>query len=142
LGGFDGEKEIGGRIDVYDVAEDQWSTREFEADGKSGPGARSVAALVAVEIGGKGCLVSLFGESDPSSLGHMGAGKMLGDGWVYGVEEGVWRAMKAEEGEETPRGRGWFDADVVKVDGKDAVVVVGGLGEENERLDDLWILKF
>jgi hypothetical protein len=72
----------------------------------------------------------------------MGAGKMLGDVWVYAVEEGVWRVVKGTEGEETPRGRGWFDADVVKIEGKDAVVVVGGLGEGNERLDDLWILEF
>jgi hypothetical protein len=142
LGGFDGEKEIGGELDIYDVSRNEWQTKAFEADGRSGPGARSVAALVALEIGGKVNLVSLFGESDPSSLGHMGAGKMLGDVWVYAVEEGVWRVVKGTEGEETPRGRGWFDADVVKIEGKDAVVVVGGLGEENERLDDLWILEF
>jgi hypothetical protein len=72
----------------------------------------------------------------------MGAGKMLGDGWVYRVEQRGWRRVETRDGEEGPRGRGWFDADVVRVEGKDAVVVVGGLGEENERLDDLWILKF
>jgi hypothetical protein len=39
-----------------------------------------------------------------------------------------------------PEARGWFDADVAKVDGKDCVVIVGGLGESNERLDDAWLL--
>jgi hypothetical protein len=72
----------------------------------------------------------------------MGAGKMLADVWVYGVEEGRWRVVRTEEGEEAPRGRGWFGADVVRIEGREAVVVVGGLGEGNERLDDAWVLKF
>jgi hypothetical protein len=129
-------------LDIYDVAKDEWSTREFVADGQGGPGARSVAALVPVVIEGQVHLVSLFGESDPSSLGHMGAGKMLADVWVYGVEEGRWRVVRTEEGEEAPRGRGWFGADVVRIEGREALVVVGGLGEGNERLDDAWVLKF
>lgn len=142
MNGFDGEKEQGGRLDVYDIATDSWSSISFAADGKEGPGARSVAALVPVRghEGGGLRLVTLFGESDPSSLGHMGAGKMLADVWVFEVEKGTWARVQAEEGREVPQGRGWFDADVVKVDGKEAVVVVGGLGESNERLDDAWVL--
>jgi hypothetical protein len=140
MNGFDGKEEIGGSLDVYDIASDTWETREFVADGTRGPGARSVAGLVGVEIPGQGsCLVTLFGESDPSAEGHLGAGKMLEDVWVYGIEDGEWAKVEAKE---KPRGRGWFDAEVVKVDGRDAVVVVGGLGEGNERLDDLWVLTF
>lgn len=66
----------------------------FEADGVQGPGARSVAGLVPVVLkrhgGGDGegkvFLVAVFGEADPSSLGHEGAGKMLGDVWAFDVE--------------------------------------------------------
>ena len=43
-----------------------------------------MAALVPVRTAeGATRLVTLFGESDPSSLGHMGAGKMLADVWAY-----------------------------------------------------------
>ena len=50
--------------------------------------------------------------------------------------------MKALNGNDQEEGRGWFDADVVTVQGKEAVAVVGGLGESNERLSDLWVLEF
>ena len=83
--------------------------------------------------------MSLFGESDPSSLGHQGAGKMLSDVWAYEIETGKWAQLSFGDG---PQGRGWFDADIIQLDGKDAIVVSGGLGEDNERLDDLWVLHF
>lgn len=140
-GGFDGKTEQGGAIDVFDPSSNLWSTITFSADGKTGPGARSVAALVPVNIPGRGTvLVSVFGESDPSSLGHQGAGKMLSDAWGYEIQNGKWAAIDVKG--EGPEGRGWFDADIIEVEGKDGVVVSGGLGESNERLDDLWILRF
>lgn len=42
-----------------------------------------------------------------------------------------------------PDGRGWFDADMVPTGGtflQEKIVVVGGLGESNERLHYLWFL--
>lgn len=141
MNGFDGKTEQGGALDVYDPAKDSWASIEFAADGKQGPGARSVAALLPVSVDGAASLLTLFGESDPSSLGHQGAGKMLSDVWMYSLDDGKWAQIVAEGGE-VPDGRGWFDADVVKQDGRDCVVVIGGLGGSNDRLDDAWLLTF
>jgi N-acetylneuraminic acid mutarotase len=146
FGGFDGEKEIGGVLDWYDVGKGEWGESvRFEADGVKGPGARSVAGLVPVVVGhreGKLYLVAVFGEADPSSLGHEGAGKMLGDVWAFDVEGQKW--MKVDDStaagnDGKPAPRGWFGAAAV---GMGQLAVVGGLGEDNERLGDAWVLEF
>lgn len=141
MNGFDGETEQGGALDVYDPEANNWETLHFSADGKDGPGARSVAALIPVSIHGKASLVTLFGESDPSSLGHQGAGKMLSDIWAYSIENGTWSPVLPQN-KDLPDARGWFDADVVSLDGRDSIAMAGGLGESNERLNDLWVLSF
>nr|POF14945.1 nitrile-specifier protein 5 [Quercus suber] len=140
MNGFDGTQEVGGSVDVYDVASERWTSVEFAADGVNGPGPRSVAALLAVDnaTSDETLLVTLFGESDPSSLGHMGAGKMLTDVWAFAPAHDAWKQLQAQG--PTPQARGWFDADVASIDGRDCVVVAGGLGEANERLDDVWVL--
>ncbi|TKX21047.1 galactose oxidase-like protein 5 [Elsinoe australis] len=136
MNGFDGEKEVGGAVDVYHVEEGRWETVEFEADGKEGPGRRSVGALLAMRVDGRDVLVTLFGEGEASSLGHAGAGKFWGDVWAFDVERRKWTEVQ-QKGEK-PERRGWFAADVV---GNDTGAVQGGLGEGNERLDDLWTFK-
>ncbi|KAK5165611.1 uncharacterized protein LTR77_009140 [Saxophila tyrrhenica] len=141
MNGFDGKTEKGGALDVFDEATNNWSSFDFLPDGKSGPGARSVAALIPVHRDGRVFLVTLFGESDPSSLGHLGAGKMLNDSWAYSVHDETWIMVNVPS-TEGPQARGWFDADVVSIGGEESVVVVGGLGESNERLDDAWLLRF
>ncbi|KAI6789098.1 galactose oxidase [Hortaea werneckii] len=141
MNGFDGKTEQGGAIDVYDPAQNSWDSIDFQPDGKQGPGARSVAALLPVSMAGDISLVTLFGESDPSSLGHQGAGKMLSDVWVYSLGDKKWSQV-AVDGTELPAGRGWFDADVVQANGRDKIVVASGLGESNDRLDDAWLLSF
>lgn len=138
MNGFDGQKEQGGCVDVYSREEDRWRTVVYEADGVQGPAARSVAALLSVKVDGGLYLVTLFGERYPSSLGHQGAGKMLGDVWAFDVEEERWVEVETG-GEERPDARGWFDADVL---GEKTVVVQGGLGESNNRLGDVWSLRF
>ncbi|RHZ55083.1 hypothetical protein CDV55_102501 [Aspergillus turcosus] len=138
MNGFDGKTEQGGSVDVYSPEANAWSSYRFVADGVSGPEARSVSALLPVRLGGRVSLVTLFGERDPSALGHQGAGKMLDDVWVFDVEERSWRRVDAQ-GAETPCARGWFAADV---HGESAVVVQGGLDESNGRLGDVWILSF
>ncbi|GIC89205.1 Kelch repeat protein [Aspergillus udagawae] len=138
MNGFDGKTEQGGAVDVYSPGANAWSSYRFVADGVSGPEARSVSALLPVRIGGRVALVTLFGERDPSALGHQGAGKMLDDVWVFDVEERSWRRVDAQ-GSETPRARGWFAADVC---GENAIAVQGGLDESNGRLGDVWILSF
>jgi hypothetical protein len=104
-----------------------------------------VAGLVPVVVGdgkGKLYLVAVFGEADPSSLGHEGAGKMLGDVWAFDVEGRKWRkvddsATAGSDGKPAPRG--WFGAAAV---GPGQLAVVGGLGEDNDRLGDAWVLEF
>ncbi|KAH6642904.1 kelch repeat protein-like protein [Boeremia exigua] len=143
--GFDGSAEVGGCVDVFDVSAKTWSVKEFGADGRDGPEARSVCTVLPVQLGRKQKLITLFGERDPSSLGHAGAGKMLGDVWAYDISEEWWTKLEPNAGDEgKPASRGWFDADVIKGEGmgNDSVVVHGGLGEDNERLDDVWLLKF
>ena len=143
MNGFDGTTEQGGSIDIFDVAANSWSTKTFKADGTDGPEARSVCTLLSVRIAQKDKLLTLFGEHDPSSLGHAGAGKMLSDVWVYDISEDWWTKLEPNGSEGRPDPRGWFDADVVKADeGNDSVVVHGGLGEDNERLTDIWRLSF
>jgi N-acetylneuraminic acid mutarotase len=138
MNGFDGKVELGGTIDVYDIATDRWETITYDADGKTGPTARSVCALLALDVNGKPSLVTLFGESDPSNLGHAGAGNMLGDVWLFDIHSKQWRAVETEG--MVPPPRGWFDADVLE--GRTAILVTGGLKATNERLDDAWILSF
>lgn len=139
MGGFDGEKEQGGSVDVYDPEAKSWSSIQFTA-GQDGPEARSVAALVASRVHGRDILVTMFGERDPSALGHAGAGKMLGDVWLFDIETAKWSEVKAA-GDDVPAPRGWFDADVQRSDSGDAIIVHGGLAGDNSRLGDVWRLQ-
>ncbi|KFZ04223.1 hypothetical protein V502_10313 [Pseudogymnoascus sp. VKM F-4520 (FW-2644)] len=141
MSGFDGKTEQGGSLDIYDPTQNTWSSREYPPDGVSGPTPRSVCALVPIVVRGKALLVTLFGERDPSSLGHLGAGKMLGDVWAYDIDSATWSEIKANGASafDEPAPRGWFDADVIN---QSDVLVLGGLGEANERLGDAWLLKF
>lgn len=138
MNGFDGNTEQGGSLDVYTPGTNFWESIVYKPDGVEGPTPRSVAALLPVGVGGRGYLVTLFGERDPSSLGHQGAGKMLGDVWAFDLESKRWSQVETR-GEAVPASRGWFDADV---QGGSTVIVQGGLGESNDRLGDVWSLQF
>ncbi|EWG42673.1 hypothetical protein FVEG_04425 [Fusarium verticillioides 7600] len=141
MNGFDGKTEQGGALDIYDIKTSSWSTVTYKPDGVEGPEARSVATLLAISGQSKTFLVTMFGERDPSALGHAGAGKMLSDVWAFDIEGRAWQ--RVELGDDGPVARGWFDADAVRdEDAKDAVVIHGGLGEDNQRLGDIWVLRF
>ncbi|OJJ54654.1 hypothetical protein ASPSYDRAFT_159992 [Aspergillus sydowii CBS 593.65] len=137
MNGFDGKAEQGGALDVFDLAANAWNTITYAADGANGPAARSVSSLLPLLVGGKPSLVTMFGEHDPSSLGHQGAGKMLSDVWLFDIVSQTW--SKVETDGEVPPPRGWFDADV---HGPRGIIVHGGLAESNERLGDVWSLEF
>lgn len=137
MNGFDGKAEQGGALDIYDTRTGSWSTHVFSPDSVEGPESRSVSTLVALTIEGRGHLVTMFGERDPSSLGHAGAGKMLSDVWAFDIEEQKWRKIIIEG--ESPSPRGWFDADIMN-EGEPAIIVHGGLAEDNSRLGDVWKL--
>lgn len=140
MNGFDGATEQGGLVDTYDLATNKWSSFAFNPDGKNGPGPRSVSTLVAVTVKGKTYLVTMFGECDPSSLGHAGAGKMLSDVWAFDIDGQDWVRVETTGGSPAPRG--WFDADAVRGGDIDAIIVHGGLAENNSRLGDAWRLDF
>jgi N-acetylneuraminic acid mutarotase len=135
LNGFDGKREIGGSVDVYNPVNNSWTSKQYNADGVEGPEPRSVSCLLCLKAGGKSWLVIAFGERDPSSLGHQGAGKMLSDVWAYDIQESEWTKVEVVGGE-APQSRGWFAAEVL---GTDGIVVQGGLAEDNSRLGDVWV---
>lgn len=138
MNGFDGTKEQGGTLDVFDPKDGDWTTIPFAADDREGPVPRSVCCLLALRICGRDSLLTMFGESDPSNLGHQGAGRMLGDIWVFDIESGHWQKVLPQDGDK-PLPRGWFAADVVD---DSRVLIQGGLSTSNERLDDVWLLEF
>lgn len=138
INGFDGKAEQGGTVDVYDPKSNYWTSQTYTPDGISGPAPRSVSALLPVSADGKSLLVTLFGERDPSSLGHQGAGRMLDDVWAYEIESKIWTKVKTNVG---PEPRGWFAADVASSSTSEMQILVhGGLAENNERLGDTWTL--
>ena len=97
---------------------------------------RSVGVLLAISINAKDYLVTMFGEGQPSSLGHAGAGKMFKDIWSFDLEAETWQ--RVETNRPTPDPRGWFDADVAA---DQSIVLHGGLAEDNSRLGDVWKLR-
>ncbi|KAF3105040.1 hypothetical protein TWF569_009607 [Orbilia oligospora] len=140
INGYSGTEEIGGIIDIYSPRSHSWERVVFDPNGIEGPGPRSVGTLLTVRIEGKQYLFTMFGEGRPSPLGHAGAGRMWDDAWIFDIEEKSWQKVEWETIGPAPRG--WFAADVIEVEGKDGVVLHGGLGEDNERLGDVWLLKF
>lgn len=140
MNGFDGKSEQGGNIDIYDVEAGTWTSFAFTPDGNSGPEPRSVSCLMAINVNHRPSLVTMFGERDPSSLGHEGAGKMLSDLWVFDIRSRRWNEVHARAGGK-PAARGWFDADIMPSSTKEAIVVHGGLNASNERMGDVWLLN-
>ncbi|KAK0702455.1 hypothetical protein B0T21DRAFT_388152 [Apiosordaria backusii] len=141
----DGNKSIyseqGGAMDVLDLATHAWSTISFTPDGVHGPERRSVSALLEVKVKGRDFPVTLFGERDPSSLGHAGAGKMLADVWAFDLDCERW--TRIEPMGDAPLPRGWSGADVtIGDDGAHAVIIHGGFAEDNSGLSDVWKLQF
>ena len=138
MNGFDGNTEQGGSLDVYSPETNSWESLQYSPDGKAGPESRSVSSLLPITLKDRTFLITLFGERDPSSLGHQGAGKMLRTVWAFDIQSEKWEEVHVQGGE-LPLARGWFDADVV---GSNEIVVHGGLGESNERLGDVWKFAF
>jgi hypothetical protein len=154
FGGFSGY-EIGGNLDVYDTQLNKWSSYDLSKNGEV-PKARSVHALIAVNLTGKGLesviALLLFGELDPApvELGHDGAGKFSNEVWALvspngsdldnaeGFESLHWVRAKGDSEGEWPEARGWFGASAWA---DEKVVIVGGLNGRNERLGDSWILE-
>ncbi|RUP48999.1 kelch repeat protein [Jimgerdemannia flammicorona] len=139
FGGFNGNELDDLR--TYSIATDVWSSPTVLTSSR--PPARSVHGLVHL---GDSRLVTLYGEKDPSLVGHEGAGKFWDDIWVLDIHEGgqkvEWRQVTIDGAAGSgghvvkPKDRGWFQA----VAWKGKVVLSGGLDVDNGRLGDLFVL--
>lgn len=133
------------------------------------PAPRSVASLEAITLGGgREYLVLAMGERGPSNDGHAAAGTFHSDVWMFQVPplgmtaasmtdallqlagrktgEGRWTRVTTtphddDVSDEEPVPRGWL-ASAPMTDLEDnAIVLWGGLDDQNERLGDGWILR-
>ena len=136
MNGFDGQNEQGFALDVFDISANIWRTKIWNAG--SGPPPRSVSTLLTARISEKDMLVTLFGECDPSNLGHQGAGRMLDDVWAFDLSDNQWLSVEVEG--EKPKARGWFASGRMRSENQ--VVIQGGLAEDNTRIGDVWVLSF
>ncbi len=126
-GGFNGEGEEEGYLDILELGLDTfndisgqeevaisdkgpWHTLNFQEEEMKFPGNRSVTGLQAITTGmGREYLILFFGERDPSSQGHEGAGKFWGDVWAFqcppqgmtaaSFKDATWQALGRETGE-------------------------------------------
>lgn len=148
---------VGEAAQAIDVAEQEW------------PGNRSVLGLEAVTTGGgREYLILTMGEHDPSTEGHAAAGKFRDDVWVFqvpptgmstaSVRDAMWSAIGRKTGEgrwtkvnmspydddnsdEMPAARGWLATSPINELEGTGILILGGLGEDNTRLGDGWILR-
>ncbi|TAQ89211.1 hypothetical protein B7494_g2503 [Chlorociboria aeruginascens] len=126
-GGFNGEGEEGGHLDILELgldtfndksgagemsvsAKGSWTTLDFTEESMKSPGNRSVAGLEAITTGmGREYLILFLGEREPSSEGHDGAGKFWDDVWTFqcpphgmtaaSFKDAAWQALKREPSE-------------------------------------------
>jgi N-acetylneuraminic acid mutarotase len=116
-------------IFAFDVNAGAW--REVTTTGDI-PSPRSVHA--AAYLGNR--QVFLWGgEGSPSGLGHEGAGKHFGDGFILNLDTTVWAKIPAEEG--APNPRGWLAATSFP----GGAAIFGGLADDNTRQADLYLFR-
>lgn len=147
------------------------SSNDFSVEpAQAWPGPRSVASFHALTMGGgREFLVLAMGEGSPSSEREAGAGQFYSDVWAFQVPplgmtaasltDAVFQAMGRKTGEGKwfkvvtspydddnddgePLSRGWMASAVMADLEESAIVIWGGLGADNRRLGDGWILRF
>ena len=159
----------GGWQTIHKNNTDASSTEIRSEPAQEWPAPRSVAALHALTIGGgTEYLVLAMGEASPSADGHAAAGKFFNDVWTFqlppmgmttaSLTKAVWQAMGRKTGEGKwervtmgsydeeeyqgePESRGWLASAVLADLEESAIVIAGGVDEDNERLGDGWILR-
>jgi hypothetical protein len=100
-GGFNGEEEEGGQLDVLELQlttltgigsssevsvspKDGWEILDFREEDMTRPGNRSVAGMHTISAGrGREFLVLFLGEREASIQGHQGTGRFWGDVWAF-----------------------------------------------------------
>lgn len=126
-GGFNGEGEEGGQLDILELGLDtfndkggagelsltargKWETLDFAEENIKHPGNRSVAGFHTITTGmGREYLILMLGERDPSNDGHNAAGQFWGDVWAFqappqgmtaaSFKDATWQALGRETGE-------------------------------------------
>jgi len=150
------------------VGKGKWETVMIRAE-SSAPAYRSVAGLHPINTGqGRMFLLLFLGERDPSTSGHEAAGRFWDDVWSYQLHpegmtaasfkdatreaigtrtgEGAWAQVQILEAKRSgdvqahPGPRGWFASGSDRDIDAGSVVLWGGIGENNQRLGDGWIL--
>lgn len=131
----------------------EWQKVVFPAE--ADPGKRSVLGFVPVTNAlGKEHLLMICGEGQASNDGHAAAGKFFDDIWsfdpagIVGVEGqnavkvGCTKVEGDQNGQTNTMGRrGWIAADQCRDIGSgNSCLVWGGVGEENQRLGDGWVI--
>ena len=184
FGGFDGQSELGGQLDYIDIGgsnsddksskgelaglPEKWETIESDRN-TAIPGNRSVAGLHPITTGsGRNFLLLFFGERQPSSKGHEGAGQFHGDVWSYQLQpdgmtaasfkDTTRRLLGAKTGQDSwaqvdipeatmsdgalehPGVRGWFASAQVRDNDIGSILLWGGVNQLNERHGDGWVL--
>lgn len=149
-GGFTGQEESD--MVIYDISSGKWVNALPSSH--DAPEARSVHAIVPIasEDADMDRLLILFGEGNPSIVGHEGAGEFWGDVWTATLPkslngapgssllvnyEKITLVASPDGPDNLPCPRGWFQA----LPWKGKIVLSGGLGANNERLDDLYLLS-
>ncbi|KAF9917821.1 hypothetical protein FBU30_000505 [Linnemannia zychae] len=149
-GGFTGKEESD--LVVYDNSSGEWT--HALPSSTNAPEARSVHAIVPIASDSADLdrLLILFGEGNPSKVGHEGAGEFWGDIWTatlpkslqggpggklfVNYEKMSLAAFRDDQGN-LPCPRGWFQASPWNGN----IVLSGGLAANNKRLDDIYLLS-
>jgi len=138
----------------------EWRQAVFAAE--ADPGRRSVLGFVPVTNAlGKEHLLMICGEGQASNDGHAAAGKFFDDIWSFDpasiidtqggdaaklgctkVQHHASVAEGGQDGQANPMGRrGWIAASGCKDIGSgNSVLIWGGVGEDNKRLGDGWVI--
>jgi len=137
FGGFDGKEK--GDLHAFNTKTGTWEEWTDQVKGDI-PSPRSV--LASTELGRNKAFI-FGGERDPSSIGHLGAGKFYRDSYVFDVKTRVWTKVSDDDQVDNstnklvqqPTPRGWLSA----AGSMDKVVLFGGLDETNTRLADVYV---
>ena len=122
--GFNG-KELGDAW-KFDIEKRSWSPVNISMP------SRSVAACVNLN----GRAVIFGGEQDPGNQGHLGAGNMRDDVFVFDPKTSALTKVECEGVK--PCARGWMEWAPIN---DTTLLLVGGLSEENNRLSDVYLFE-
>ncbi|KAG7671835.1 hypothetical protein Ndes2526B_g07254 [Nannochloris sp. 'desiccata'] len=149
IGGFTGKEASD--IHRFDIATSTWELNiEVKSSNPDQPAftARSVfgrgghsSGCSAPGCGHAGHLLVFGGEIDPSDLGHAGAGQFSNTTYCLDPISRTWHAVStsASDNGEYPGPRGWGAS--TELPGR-GVILSGGMDDQNQRLDDLYLLDY